>query len=469
MRRLAGADSQFIFSENRVEHQHTMKVAVLGAEGRVPLSFELWRDAIARAVPHIQPLRWRLVKVPFRLGHPYWIDDPDLDIDYHVRRAAVPSPGGDAEFAEVISNIASVGLERDRPLWQLWFVEGLAGGRVAWVMKLHHAVADGGSAARMLLDTFAESPDDDYAIPRGRAPKETPPSPGGVAARALVDTARIVGGLPSVVDRTRRYIAAGRDLEKAGHALPPPFASPHVRFNEPLTPHRWIAFARLPLAEVRLVKDALGATVNDVFLAACASGIRRYLLDHDELPTDSLLASVPVSTRRPDEADDWGNHTNAWFVHLGTDQPDPVARLRTIQADMANNKANDDVRDNRLFESWMELWPLWSAWRRGTTGPLGAVTGRHTSACIISNVRGPTRPLYSGGHELVDFWSTGPLVGDLGLNITGWSYVDRFNVTVLACRERVPDVWALAAGIEAGLAELVVASRAGSTPARPTS
>lgn len=162
MRRLAGADSQFVFQETRAQHQHTMKVVVLDPAGaRVPFSYEALRRDIGRSLGLLEPLRWKLAKAPLRLGHPWWIEDPDLDIDYHVRRAAVPVPGGPVELAGVISTIASTGLERTHPLWQIWHVEGLAGGRVAYVTKLHHSLADGVSAAQLVLDAFSPSPDED--------------------------------------------------------------------------------------------------------------------------------------------------------------------------------------------------------------------------------------------------------------------------------------------------------------------
>jgi diacylglycerol O-acyltransferase / wax synthase len=175
MRRLTGADSLFIFNENRARHQHTLKIAVVDTTGAdMPVTADALREQIREALPLLEPFRWRLVRVPFDLGHPYWIETSALDLDYHVQRVAVSAPGGPRELAEVISRIASVGLERDRPLWQVWFVEGLAGGRVAYVSKVHHSLADGMASARLLAGVFGDQPDV-TPMGAGDAPTAEPP------------------------------------------------------------------------------------------------------------------------------------------------------------------------------------------------------------------------------------------------------------------------------------------------------
>ena len=160
MRRLTGADSLFVFNETRTCHQHTMKIAVVDPAGAdTSVDYDALREQIREALPLLEPFRWRLVRVPFDIGHPYWVDAPDLDLDYHVQRVELSAPGGRRELAEAISNIASVGLDRDRPLWQVWFVEGLADGHVAYITKVHHSLADGVASERLLSAAFADRRD----------------------------------------------------------------------------------------------------------------------------------------------------------------------------------------------------------------------------------------------------------------------------------------------------------------------
>ena len=243
MRRLAGEDTQFIFQETRVQHQHTMKIVVVDPEGaHVPLDYESFREGVRISIPVAEPFRWRLVKVPLRLGHPWWVEDPDLDIDYHVRRATAPAPGGKHELSEVISMIASIGLAHDRPLWQAWMVDGLEHGRLAYVMKVHHSLADGLSSAQLLLDLLTESPDEwPDPPPLESIPRDPIPSKKWLLADSLVQDERIVGKLPGLMAKTARSGRVALRQNRTAQPLARSFAVDKVRWNAELTPHRWFA------------------------------------------------------------------------------------------------------------------------------------------------------------------------------------------------------------------------------------
>ena len=332
MHRLAGADSLFIFNENRARHQHTLKIAVVDPAGAdMPVTADALRDQIREALPLLEPFRWQLVRVPFDLGHPYWVDAPDLDLDYHVQRVAVPAPGGPREFAEVISRIASVGLERDRPLWQVWFVEGLADGHIAYVSKVHHSLADGMASERLLAEAFADRPDH---TPMGSGDTlQAEPVPGWwqLLGLGLADAMRMLLALPVLMLRTVRAARRGRVHARGqSDSSARPFAGPHTRFDEPLTPHRWFAYEIFDLAKIKKVGHAFGASVNDVMIAMAAGALRTYLRAHGELPDAPLTAAVPVSVRTPDEERTWGNRITTWYVTLATDVEDPAVRLQMI-------------------------------------------------------------------------------------------------------------------------------------------
>ena len=470
MHRLAGADSLFIFNENRARHQHTLKIAVVDpADADMPVTYAALRDQIREALPLLEPFRWQLVRVPFDLGHPYWIDAPDLDLDYHVQRVAVPTPGGPREFSEVISRIASVGLERDRPLWQVWFVEGLADGHIAYVAKVHHSLADGMASERLLAEVFADRPDH---TPMGAGePLESESVPGWwrLLALGIADGLRMLVTLPVLMVRTARAARRGRALNRSRtDSGTRPFAGPHTRFDEPLTPHRWFAYEIFDLTQIKRVGHTFGASVNDVMVAMAAGALRSYLQAHGELPDASLTAAVPVSVRKPDEERTWGNRTATWYVTLATNVEDPATRLEMITRSTQGARAETETTDPRMQHAWAEYWRLFRFVTLGMPKMARPFIGRPSYNAIVSSVPGPAVPLYRHGARLVHMISMGPLVEGIGVNFTGWSYAGEMAVAVMACREHAPDIWELVGALRISLDELIAAAEArqqGSEPA----
>lgn len=460
MRRLAGADSLFVFNETPTRHQHTLKIAIVDPAGAaVPVTYEGLREQIREAVPLLEPFRRRLVRIPFDLAHPYWLDVGDIDVDYHVRRAAVPAPGGARELADVISTIASVGLDRGRPLWQVWFVEGLATGHVAYVAKVHHSLADGVSSARLLMEIGGEHAGETPMPASTELRGEAEPSRLAMLRVGARDFLRLLFGLPAILLLTWRYSRALRRRSRAGvPRAAKPFGGPHTRFDAPLTPHRWLAYESFPLDELKCVGRAFDASVTDVVLALASGALRRYLERHHELPARSLTAAIPVSVRQPSEARDWGNRIASWYVSLATDVADPVERLRTIVRSTRAARAELEATDPELQHRWAEYWRLFRLATFVFPKLARPFVRRPSYNVIVSTVPGPPKPLYRHGARIVQMISMGPLVEGMGINFTGWSYAGQMTLAVMSCREHAPDLWDVASDLRAALDELLAAA-----------
>jgi diacylglycerol O-acyltransferase len=462
MRKLAGADSLFIFNENRARHQHTLKIAIVDATGAdAPVTYDALRDQMREAIPLLEPFRWQLVTVPLNLAHPYWVvvGDRDIDIDYHVQRATVASPGGSCELAAVISTIASIGLDRGHPLWQVWFVEGLATGEVAYVAKVHHALADGMSSAQLLAEIGAE---DLHATPMSSSTQlvgEPVPGRAKMLRLGLLDFVRLGLELPALLARTWRYSRALRKRNRGGApGAAKPFAGPHTRFDRPLTPNRWFAFDTFALDDIKSVARLFDARVTDVVAAMVSGALRRYLERHGELPDQSLTAAIPVSVRKPEEERAWGNRLASWYVSLATDVADPAERLRAIVRSTRAARAELEATDPELQHGWAEYWRLFRLTTFAFPKLARRFVHRPTYNVIISTVPGPPRPLYRHGARLVHMISMGPLVEGIGINFTGWSYAGDMTIAVMSCREHAPDLWDLTGDLRASLEELLAAA-----------
>jgi WS/DGAT/MGAT family acyltransferase len=460
MQRLTGSDAQHLYGETWTQHGHTCKIAVVDvAHDPDGYTFERVKEALADRAHVLPPFRWRLVPVPGGAFHPLWADVGDLPLDSQVRSARVPAPGGRRELCEVVSRIASEPLDRNKPLWELWVVEGMADGRVGFVTKMHHAIADGVASAQLLLDAMHEHPEEEIEPPEVPLRADAIPTKGVILWDALVDLFRLLPRFPDVLRRTvAAAVVATRRRTSPGPKPVRPFTGPMMRFNRPLTPNRIYACTTLPLADVRAVKDELGCTLNDVVLAMAGGALRSWLTETGELPKSALTAAVPVSVRRPEEQRVWGNRVRNMFTTLATDEPDPLARVRRIHDATTAAKAVHAETDPRLQYDWWEFYPLWKAYVSWTRGLVQRITGRPSYNLIISNVRGPGSPLFVEGFPLEELHSMGPLANELGLNITMWSYCDQLSFGAVACPEHVPDLWDLVDRLPEALAELRAAT-----------
>ncbi|MDQ1395327.1 MAG: diacylglycerol O-acyltransferase / wax synthase, partial [Acidimicrobiaceae bacterium] len=452
MQRLTGQDAGFLYNETPSQHMHTLKIAVLDPS-TIPggYSFERVKEVLSERLHLLPPFRRRLLPVPFDLHHPLWIEDPDFDIDFHVQRTALPAPGRREQFDELISQIASHPLDRSRALWEVWVVEGLEGGSIGFVAKIHHCAADGVMAADLLSNVFDTDPEQLDAPPPERPWRPDPiPSKVRLVLAALLDLAKVVLGLPALAVRTGRGMVAVRRHKRSAAVSPPaPFSGPKCSFNRSLTPHRRFVSMSLPLADVKEVKTRFGVTLNDVVLALCAGALRGYLDERGELPSKPLVAGVPISTRMPGKPLR-ANSVSNMFTTIPVDVADPVQRVSAVHEVTKGAKEQFNLLGVDMLADWSELTPPrpYAAFIR-LYGRL-RLADRHRPPInmVISNVPGPPIPLYIAGARLEAIYSMGPILENIGLNITMWSYLDSLNFGIVAVREHLPDLPRLAHYLE---------------------
>jgi WS/DGAT/MGAT family acyltransferase len=417
-------------------------------------------------VPLAPVFQRRLLEVPLRLGHPIWVDDPDFDIDNHLRRAALPSPGGMRELAEFAADVDSRQLHRDRPLWEMWIVEGLEGGNFAMVAKMHHSTVDGVSGAELLgilLDLDME-PAERPAL-GGPQPDTHIPSNVELVGQALVARALAPIEITKSAVRTVQAVLGVRRVRNEGSAKAAlPLSAPRTSLNVAITGRRRVAFAAASLDDVKRLKNQMGTTVNDVILAVAAGALRQYLLAGDELPEIPLVSVVPVSVTPDVAAMKGSNKVSAMFVALPTHIADPLERLRTVREDTKEAKEEHKALGASTLQDWAEhatpnLFALAARLYTGT-----GLAGRHRPIAnlVISNVPGPNFPLYMGGAEMIAGFPLGPVMDGMGLNVTIMSYRGVLYWGLVADARTVPRIWDIAAAIPAAVDELLTA--AGITP-----
>ncbi len=463
MERLTGLDAGFLYMETPALHMHTLKIAVLDpAPGVDELPIEWVREQIGQRLHLLPPFTRRLVELPGRFHHPVWIEDPDFDIRDHVRSQTVPSPGTQREMDEVIAEIASRPLDRRRPLWEMYLLEGLEDGRIAVLVKIHHAAADGVAASALLANVMTTIAEASTSVAPPAAPRRTEPVPTTrqLLLDAFFDHVRQFFRLPALLLRTvRNLVALIRRRRASDVRLPRPMLdTPRTSFNGALTPRRSFATTSLRLDAVKRVKEAFGVTVNDVVLAVAGGALRAYLEERGELPSRSLVAGVPVSSDQPgDVARLGGNKVSNLFTTLATDREDPRQRLAAIHEVTAEAKVQQNLLGVELMQDWVQYTP---------PGPYAFAVRQFSDRgladqippainVVVSNVPGPRQPLFVGGAQLRHIYSVGPILEGIGLNLTFWSYVDSLDVGVIACRDAVPDPHRITDLLRAALDELL--------------
>jgi WS/DGAT/MGAT family acyltransferase len=458
MRQLTGMDAAFLSAETANWPTHVASLTLLDPAG-LPSGYSVARlkQGLRERLDLVPALRWRLVQPPLRLGLPYWIEDPEFDLDFHVRRIAVPSPGGREELAELASELYRQHLDRTRPMWEWWVIEGLRGGQVACLFKFHHAYMDGMSGVGMTQILYDSEPEPAAIEPPAgyRWQPERVPGTGELMLRSLPfflgTPLRLARGVGSAVANLRS-LAAPRE------ALPP--RVPRTSFNAPITQHRSFAWASVSLPEVKRVRRAFDAKVNDVVLAICAGALRRYLLERGELPLDPLIASVPVNVRSS-PAEGAGNQISGMTTSLATHLADPVERLLRIRDNTRASKLAHEAMGARTLMQLADTPPpalVWLAIQFYTRARLSQRL-RVPYNLVISNVPGPDRPLYHLGARVTGVYSFGICFDGAGLYVGLMSHADQIDFGVLACRELVPDPWFIADGMGSALDELVHAAK----------
>ncbi|MBV9915724.1 MAG: wax ester/triacylglycerol synthase family O-acyltransferase [Solirubrobacterales bacterium] len=492
MRQLTSLDAQFLALESSRQAGHVGAVAVLDPSTRPNGRLELAdiHNMIAERLPLLPPFRWRLKQVPLGLDYPYWIDDPDFDLEYHVRELALAPPPTDEKLAEQVARIFSRPLDRTRPLWEVYVIHGLADGHVAVMTKIHHAVIDGMSGAEImgvLLDLSPEGwelppePPETMGLPE-RDPGEAEMLVRGVlgapryglrVARALpstlpnIEDVAVFAQLPGVKTlgrtsaRLARLLRGGEPRVLEHTDLTPPRTS----FNGRVSPHRRFAFGALGLSEVKAVKNAHGCTVNDVVLSVCAGALRRWLIEHDDLPDAPLVAQVPVSVRSEEQAGTYGNRIGMLSVPLFTNVDDPVERLRRTHEAMLLVKERHKAMPADLLQDATQFIPP-AVFARASRITFSLAAARKPIwNLVVSNVPGPQLPLYMAGARLVANYPVSVITDGMGLNITVMSYEGHLDFGIVADREQMRDVWKLIGWLGESLEELLPVDEVPAAPA----
>jgi WS/DGAT/MGAT family acyltransferase len=456
---LSGLDAAFIYLENAEMPLHVVLCAVLDpTDAPRPLTFDALRGQVESHLVDLPLLTRHLVEVPLHLNRPYWAHDPDIDLDRHLYHHTLLAPGDRPQLESFASALAEVPLERDRPLWQLWHVDGLEDDRVAVIAKVHHSMLDGVAGVDQLIALFDFERDPVHTEPTPMPPAdEVPPDRELAAGAALARVRHLAGSLP-VLGRTARsawQLTQARRVpdERAGGL---PLTGPATPLNGLITQPRSAAFGRVAMDDVTRIRKAVeGATVNDVLLAGCAGGLRRYLAHHGQPVDQPLLVACPVSTRREEHGRP-DNRFSAMFVDIPIDEPDPFRRLERTHEAAVGAKADHDRIGNDLVAELADLFDP-NALRFGSflysTGRLSDVH-RPLINLIMSNVPGPPIPLYLAGSQLEHVYPLGALMDGAGLNLTVMSYCDAIDLGFSAATNLIPDVTRLRDHVVAAFAEL---------------
>jgi len=468
VRQLSKDDILFVAGETGDVYQHTAGLVILDTSDCPDFSFKYLKEKVIERIDKVPHFRWKLHQVPLGLDMPYWVEDEKFSYDNHFKRIAVPFPGDREALAEVVAHLYSKHLDRNRPLWEMWFIEGLEDGKYAILQKLHHCMMDGQGANKLgeLLCDFepgARARPVDASIRNARA-GEVPDW-----FRMSTTTARHLARLPGAMSRQVLDLVGPKVMQGVGlgnsRKKTKKKELPVSRFNGNIGGDRGFVFGSLALKDIKTVRKAFDATVNDVLLAVVASTLRNYLLHMGELPELSLRTGVPVSLRTEDD-DDISNRVTQVSVSLATDIADPVKRLQTISAECTEAKQLVHSGQRGMIEL-MQTLPPWVV-----TAMMGMTTPQQTSQMIgsnliISNVRGSDKPMYIAGARLQTMFPMSIITAGMGINFTCVSYTDQVDVGIAIEPYLVPEPWRIIDGMQEALEDyLALAKKTGRAAGR---
>ena len=428
MRRLNGVDALMLYSETPEIHMHTLKIGVLDVSGVDGYSFDLFREIAYPRLMALAPLRYQLVDVPLKLHHPMWVENDDIDLDYHLRRAQVQAPGGRRELDQLIGEIASTPLDRGHPMWEMYIAEGLADNRIAIIHKVHHVLADGVASANQMAKAMQPC----EPAPNARTIANSDGSRANLLKAAARDHVGLIRKLPRLLSETATGVSRvrRRAKERGQHPdLARNFAPPQCFINHVVSPGRRFATAPLALADVKETSKHLGVTLNDIVLATASGALRRLLLRYDGSADAPLIAGVPVSYNTSQKrlvGNEFTYMTPSLPVHID----DPLERVRLTATATAIAKENHQLLGPTVLPAWLSYLPPSLA-----PGLFRRQASRLESASVmnltISNVPGPRERGLIEGATVSEIYSVGPVVVGSGMNITVWSYVDQLAISVL--------------------------------------
>jgi WS/DGAT/MGAT family acyltransferase len=428
-----------------------------------PYSYENYRAYIDSRLPRVPGFRRKLATVPLNLGRPMWVEDPDFDLDFHMHRTTVAAPGGDRETADVVADILSRQMDRSRPLWEMWVVEGRADGLIGVVSKCHHSTIDGVTGANMMAELFdleADPPAKDYTDDDWEP--ERKPGDLELVGRALVDWVVRPYSIAKLVPSTVMSVGKLANRRARGNSgMPAPLRAPRTSFNATVTAHRTVAFTSVTLDDIKTIKNAFGVKVNDVVIAICSGALRSYLADRDELPDRSLIAAIPISVHDRSDGIEGTTKVSMMFSSLASDIEDAEERLRFIADTNDGAKEDHELVGANMLQDWAEhaapntfslAARLYSSLRLADRHPV-------VHNLTISNVPGPPIPLYFNGAKLKVLHPLGPVMDGAGLNITVLSNMDTIGFGFIACKELMPELWDLSDAVPAAVEDLLEAAK----------
>jgi diacylglycerol O-acyltransferase len=456
MDRLSFQDATFLYIENEFNHMHIAVVALF--EGPPPGGDEVERMIAAKL--HLVPrYRQKVSFVPFDVGRPVWSDDHHFKLSYHVRHTALPAPGTDEQLRTLVGRVMSQQLDRTKPLWEIWVVEGLSDDRWAILSKTHHCMVDGVAGSDLIGVLMDESPDRKHTAPESWVPEPRPTS-----MSLLTDT--FVDGLKSPREGFRLLRSAIsaparvlKSIEELSDGLSTFRSSSSAEvessLNGPIGPHRRWHWAATNIAEIKKIRSVHGGTVNDVVLAAITNGFRELMIERGEpIEGRCVRTLVPVSLRRKDQRGELNNRVSAMFAELPMDVEDPVERLASLHAQMGNLKEHHQAVAAETLTSLTGFAPpaLLALGAR-----LFSDIEQHTVQTVTTNVPGPQRTLYAAGRRMLAAYPYVPLAGSVRIGVAIFSYAGDLTFGITGDWETTEDIGVLAQGIEAGIRDLLAA------------
>jgi WS/DGAT/MGAT family acyltransferase len=458
MERLSALDAEFLDLEDGITHMHIAGACVFGDPP--PPLHDL--EALVASKLHLIPrYRQRVRTVPLELGRPVWVDDPHFDLGYHLRHTALPTPGDDTAFCRLMGRIMSQPLDRERPLWEAWLVEGLEGGRWALVLKVHHCMVDGIAGVELLTVLLDLEIDADIGEPLPWAPQTEPSAAlkvldawGGLLSDVLGTMRGFPGYVAHPIAATRTVLATGEGLVRFIPRLAP---TRPLSIEGAIGPHRVWAHSSASLADVKTIRSAFDGTVNDVVLSAVAGGYRALLSERgDSLDRAVVRSLVPVSTRRGDGQGVADNQVSALLYELPVQFADPVERLEAVHDQMTKLKSSHLPEAGEVVTSIGNLAPPM------VVGPLSRMAirlahrfGQHSLNTVTTNVPGPQVPLYCLGHEMLEYRPFVPIGHGLRVGTAILSYNGKLFFGFTGDYETMPDVAVLATVTAAGIQDLL--------------
>ena len=446
MQALSGIDAAFLYLETPTAHMHVGGVTV--CEGS--LAFDDFRELVSSRIHLVPKLQKRLIEVPLSIDYPYWVDDPDFNVDLHLQHIALPRPGDWRQLRKLAARIYSEPLDRSRPLWQFVFVEGLDNipqvppGSVAIISKIHHSAIDGVSGADIMGLLFDTSPEGrEIEPPKARKTKPVPNDIEMVFHSTRSFMMKPLKFPRLMVDTMAATVKTGMLTRVPSVDIPPvPFTAPKTRLNGVISAQRTWNTALLELDRIKEIKNIMGCTVNDVMVAICSGALRNYLNDKGELPAKPLVAMIPISIRSKNEKDSMGNKISSMLVQLATDIADPVERLQQIQRNTQSGKAYQGAIGARTLSDVAEFVPFGLANQATRMYSRMQLADHHNPIfnVVITNVPGPQFDLYLSGHKLLANLGMGPIIDGMGLIIPVLSYNGIVSISPTSDVNTMPDM-----------------------------